>query len=206
MKQMKQTLWKYFIIVIGSTLIAVGTNAFLVPHKVLDGGVIGIALVANYVLDMHIGFVIILCSIPIFLAAWLLDRDIFYNSLTGMLISSFVIDLLSPLQSLVRQLLDPGAITSAAAGGFLIGAGLGLMLRHESSTGGTDLLAHFISAYVPVNVGVIILVMDLVIIGIGGLLLSGETFVQSLFTIAAGGMATGLITYNHRPWRDRFGD
>lgn len=76
-----------------------GDQFFLVPHKVLDGGVIGIALIANYVFDLHIGFVIILCSIPMFIAAWMLNREIFYNSLSGMLISSFVIDLLSPLQT-----------------------------------------------------------------------------------------------------------
>lgn len=185
---------KYFIMVFGSVLIGIGTNAFLVPHKVLDGGIIGIALIANYVLDMHIGFVIILCSVPIFLAAWLLNREIFYNSLTGMLISSFMIDLLSPLQSSFREIEWLGAIPSAAAGGFLIGMGLGLMLRFETSTGGTDLLAHFISKSVPLNVGFIILLMDAVIIGVGGFLLTWETFVQSLFTIAAGGLATGLCT------------
>ncbi|KKO53650.1 YitT family protein [Paenibacillus sp. DMB20] len=188
---------KYFIMVFGSVLIGIGTNAFLVPHKVLDGGIIGIALIANYVLDMHIGFVIILCSVPIFLAAWLLNREIFYNSLTGMLISSFMIDLLSPLQSSFREFDWLGAIPSAAAGGFLIGMGLGLMLRFETSTGGTDLLAHFISKSVPLNVGFIILLMDAVIIGVGGFLLTWETFVQSLFTIAAGGLATGLCTLKH---------
>ena len=67
---------KHVIIVIGSFLIAMGTN-FLVPHKVLDGGVIGIALIANYVFDLHIGFVIILCGIPMFIATWILNREIF---------------------------------------------------------------------------------------------------------------------------------
>ncbi|WP_422657908.1 YitT family protein [Paenibacillus sp. EC2-1] len=193
-----QTLIKYIVIVLGSFLIAAGTNFFLVPHKILDGGVIGIALITNYMLDVHIGFVIILCSIPMFMAAWLLNREIFYNSLTGMLISSFVIDLLSPLQSFFQQNVSIGAIPSASVGGLLIGAGLGIMLRFETSTGGTDLLAHFLSRRIPLNVGVIILLMDAVIIGVGGLLLSGETFILSIFTIVSGGFTTGMCT--QRRW------
>lgn len=193
-----QTLIKYIVIVLGSFLIAAGTNFFLVPHKILDGGVIGIALITNYLLDVHIGFVIILCSIPMFMAAWLLNREIFYNSLTGMLISSFVIDLLSPLQSFFQQNVSIGAIPSASVGGLLIGAGLGIMLRFETSTGGTDLLAHFLSRRIPLNVGVIILLMDAVIIGVGGLLLSGETFILSIFTIVSGGFTTGMCT--QRRW------
>ena len=189
-----QSFIKYFIIVAGSVLIAAGTNFFLVPHKVLDGGVIGIALITNYLFDLHIGFVIILCSIPMFMAAWLLNRAIFYNSLLGMLISSFVIDLLSPLQPFVNRYLELGAAPSASIGGLLIGTGLGIMLRFETSTGGTDLLAHFLSRHIPLNVGVIILLMDAIIIGVGGLLLSGETFILSLITIFSGGVTTGLCT------------
>lgn len=190
---------KYFIMIIGSFLIAAGTNFFLVPYKVLDGGVIGIALIVNYVFDLHIGFVIILCSIPMFMAAWLLNRSIFYNSLTGMLISSFVIDLLSPLRSVFHPYLDWGAIPGAVAGGLLIGTGLGMMLRFETSTGGTDLLAHFLARRIQLNEGIIILLMDAVIIGVGGLLLSGSTFVLSIFTIVSGGAATGLCTMKRWP-------
>ncbi|WP_425495987.1 YitT family protein [Paenibacillus lemnae] len=189
---------KYTMMIVGSLLIALGTNAFLIPNHVLDGGVIGIALIANYKLGLPVGFVIILCSIPMFLSAWLLNRDIFYNSLTGMLISSFIIDLLSPLQYGVPAFMKEGVLVYAAIGGALIGAGLGLMLRFETSTGGTDLLAHFISRYVPINVGVIILCMDMIIVSAGGLLLGGETFVPSLFTIVAGGLSTGICTLQRK--------
>lgn len=113
-----------------------GHRFFLVPHKVLDGGVIGIALIANYVLGLHIGFVIILCSIPMFAAAWILNREIFYNSLSGMLISSFVIDLLSSFRADFLDLFAPGAFPSALLGRSLIRTGLGIMLRNNASTGG----------------------------------------------------------------------
>jgi uncharacterized membrane-anchored protein YitT (DUF2179 family) len=189
-----RSLLRYAIILIGSLLIAAGTNFFLVPYKILDGGIIGIALIINYLFDAKIGVFILLCSFPIFLLAWLKERDIFYNSILGLLTSSFLIELLGPLQYHFLYYFEFGSISSAIIGGFLMGTGLGIMLRFKSSTGGTDLLAQFIKRYVPLNLGLIIFLTDFLIIGAGGLLISKETFFHSTLTIISGGVATGLCT------------
>jgi uncharacterized membrane-anchored protein YitT (DUF2179 family) len=185
---------RYLIILLGSLLVAAGTNFFLVPYKILDGGIIGIALIINYLFDAKIGVAIILCSFPIFLLAWLKERDIFYNSVLGLLTSSFLIELLGPIQYHFLYYFEFGSISSAILGGFLMGTGLGIMLRFKASTGGTDLLAQFIKRYVPLNLGFIIFLTDFMIIGAGGLLISKETFFHSILTIVSGGVATGLCT------------
>ncbi|WP_410511676.1 YitT family protein [Paenibacillus sp. BR2-3] len=185
---------KYAVIFVGSLLIAAGTNFYLVPYKILDGGIIGIALIINYLSGAKIGLMILLCSIPVFLLAWLKDRDIMYNSVLGLLCSSFLIELLGPLQYYFLYYFELGSISSAIIGGFLLGSGLGIMLRFKASTGGTDLLAQFIKRYIPVNVGVLIFLTDAIIISAGGLLISKETFLHSILTIASGGVATGLCT------------
>ncbi|WP_313639596.1 YitT family protein [Paenibacillus sp.] len=185
---------RYLIILLGSLLVAAGTNFFLVPYKILDGGIIGIALIINYLFDAKIGVAVILCSFPIFLLAWLKERDIFYNSVLGLLTSSFLIELLGPMQYYFLYYFEFGSISSAIIGGFLMGTGLGIMLRFKASTGGTDLLAQFIKRYVPLNLGVIIFLTDFMIIGAGGLLISKETFFHSILTIVSGGVATGLCT------------
>lgn len=185
---------KYVIIVLGSLLIAIGTDFYLVPYKVLDGGVIGIALIINYMFGYRIGLVIFLCSIPVFVIAWVRNREIFYNSLTGMLVSSIFIELLAPFQYYFLYYIELGPLTSSMFGGFLLGTGLGLMLRFDTSTGGTDLLANLISKYVRLNVGVIIFLTDGIIIGMGGLLISWETFFYSVISIVSGGIATSICT------------
>ncbi|QSF46968.1 YitT family protein [Paenibacillus tianjinensis] len=190
---------RYIVILLGGLLIAAGTNFFLVPYKILDGGIIGIALIINYITGTKIGLAIIVCSLPIFLLAWVKERDIFYNSILGLVISSFLIELLGPLQFYFLYYIELGSISSAIIGGFLMGSGLGLMLRFKASTGGTDLLAKFLKRYVPLNVGVIIFLTDIVIIGAGGLLISKETFFHSILTIFSGGVATGLCTLENKP-------
>lgn len=189
-----RSLLRFAIILTGSLLVAVGTNFFLVPYKILDGGIIGIALIINYLSGAKIGLAIVLCSVPVFLLAWVKERDIFYNSVLGLLASSFLIELLGPLQYYFLYYFEFGSISSAIIGGFLMGTGLGLMLRFKASTGGTDLLAQFIKRYVRLNVGFIIFLTDFMIIGAGGLLISKETFFHSILTIIAGGVATGLCT------------
>jgi uncharacterized membrane-anchored protein YitT (DUF2179 family) len=184
------TTGKTVAIVLGSLLVALGVNVFLAPFEVLDGGVIGLALILKYLWDVKAGFTMIVLSVPIFILAWFRYRSYFYNSLHGMLASSFLIDLLHPLQHQFHYELGP--LVSALIGGTMVGTGIGLMLRYNTSTGGTDLLSQFFADTFSINVGWLILLLDGFIVLLGGLLISWETFFLSIATILSGGIATGL--------------
>lgn len=192
---------KIAAILTGSLLIALGVNCFLMPFKVLDGGIIGIALIINYLFEAKVGFVVILCSIPIFALAWFYYRPLVYNSLHGMLLSSYLIDILEPFHYYFLYYVNLTPVGSSVIGGLIVGAGIGIMLRYDTSTGGTDLLAQFLSRYVPFNVGIVIFIIDAIIVSLGGLLISAETFMLSVVTITVGGAATNLCTlkYTERP-------
>ncbi|WP_077624470.1 YitT family protein [Sediminibacillus massiliensis] len=188
-------LKKAVIILLGSLLLSIGINLFLVPYEVLDGGIIGIGLISSYIWGFQAGLVIIFVSIPIFLIAWYHYRNYFYNSLHGMLVSSFFIDLLKPL----AHLLELPEIFSAVTGGTLIGIGIGIMLRYRTSTGGTDLLAQFISEKTGWNVGLLIFSIDAIIIISGGIFISTETIFLSVIAILFVGIATSCITRKVKP-------
>lgn len=177
-------------IVLGSLLLSIGINVFLTPYKVLDGGMIGIGLILHYLFDLKVGIMIIVFSAPIFLVAWIYYRKYFYNSLHGLLLSSFFIDLLKPLDGTVHA----SPIISSIIGGIFVGSGIGLMLRVGTSTGGTDLLAQFISDRSGINVGILIFCIDMVVILLGGLLLSSETLFLSCVTIVFVGLTTTLVS------------
>jgi uncharacterized membrane-anchored protein YitT (DUF2179 family) len=185
---------KFIAIVVGSLFIAMGINFFLVPFQVLDGGMIGISLILKYIWDTKVGLMIMILSLPIFIYSYGYRREYFYESISGMLISAFVIDLLAPYQYYFLYYIELTSFTSSVLGGALVGIGIGLMLRYKTSTGGTDLLAQFLTKWIPLNIGLLIFIMDFMIIGIGGLLISVETFYNSILTIAAGGITTSLLT------------
>ena len=189
---------KALAILIGSFVLSVGINFFLVPFDLLDGGIIGIGLLVKYLLGFKAGLTIIVLSIPIFVIAWVHYRPYFYNSLHGMFISSFLIDLLYPFHDHFISFIQLPALVSSIIGGVLVGFGIGIMLRHKTSTGGTDLLAQFLSSIFQKNVGFMIFIIDSIVICIGGLLISKETFLLSIVTIIFVGLTTSLCTWKSK--------
>jgi len=190
---LSQVIRKIIILVLGSLFIACGVDFFLIPFKVLDGGIIGLALIMKYIWGLEVGFSMLICSAPIFILAWFQYRPLFLSSIYGLIFSSMFINLLEPLQYHFLYYFELSGMVSAIIGGVGIGMGIGIMLRFGISTGGTDLLAQYISRITFLNVGLIIMITDLLIIGIGGILISMETFLLSLITIVVGGLVTGIL-------------
>ncbi|WP_256762337.1 YitT family protein [Cohnella sp. WQ 127256] len=188
--------YKIVAIIIGCLLIAFGIDFFLMPIKVLDGGIIGVALIANYLFELKVGLTLLLCSAPVFILAWFKDRTMFFHSLYGMVFLSYFIDIFDPYRPF-GSLIASNPFVASVIGGLFIGTGFGILLRNDTSTGGFDLLAKLLSHKLKMNVGILILTMDAVIIGMSGLLFTVDTFFLSLATISAGGLATSLCTVKH---------
>jgi uncharacterized membrane-anchored protein YitT (DUF2179 family) len=179
---------KILAVLVGSMLLGIGVNGFLVPHHLLDGGMIGIGLIMHYFYGWPTGLTMIFLSIPLYLLAWILERKYFFHSLHGLLISSLFIDLFAP----VERGLQLGILPSAIIGGLLVGCGIGLMLRYETSTGGTDLLAQLIQKFSSLNVGILIFLIDGLVVLSGLKVIGMEKFIYSLLTITCVGLMTSL--------------
>ncbi|MBD8068117.1 YitT family protein [Bacillus sp. PS06] len=177
------------VIFIGSLLISIGINGFLVPHHLLDGGITGIALILHYYFGFPTGLTLFLLSIPLCIYAWIYERTYFYNSFLGLVVTSIFIDRLAPLKT--QFLLS--AFTSVLLGGVFIGVGVGIMLLYKTSTGGTDLLAQFISETFSLNIGVVIFLIDGLIVTVAFNMLELKAFIFSCFTICIIGIITSLI-------------
>jgi uncharacterized membrane-anchored protein YitT (DUF2179 family) len=177
-------------------LIAFGIDFFLMPNKVLDGGFIGIALIINYLFGTKVGLILVVCSIPVFIYTWWKDRAMFFHSMFGMISLSYFIDLFDPYYPFGSAVSNYPFIASVA-GGICIGIGFGVLLRYDTSTGGIDLLAKLMAKRLHLNVGVLILMMDAIVVIVGGLLFSKDTFFLSIATITAGGLATSLCTIKY---------
>jgi uncharacterized membrane-anchored protein YitT (DUF2179 family) len=183
---------RFFILVIGSILIGIGINLYFVPYHFLDGGMIGIGLIFHYWFGFKPGLTIILLSIPLYVIAFFKDRTLFYNSIHGLWLSSFMIDFFYQWYDLYN--LPP--LFSALTGGTLVGVGIGLMLRSDSATGGTDLLAQLISKGFGLNAGKLIFVIDSMVLLVGWPIIGMESFLYSLFAISTVGFFTTILTHH----------
>lgn len=175
-------LEKALAILIGSVLIGLGVNIFLVPFELLDGGALGISLIIHYVKDVRVGLTLILVSVPIFAISFFCYRSFFYKGIHGMLFSSLMIDILSPFH-IISQKIALTPIASAAIGGIIIGVGVGIMLRHDISIGGTDLLAQMVAKRLKINTGYMIFLNDILIVSIGSVILLSSSLLLSYTTV-----------------------
>ncbi|KAA0550214.1 YitT family protein [Bacillus sp. BGMRC 2118] len=180
-------------VIIGSLLIGIGINAFIMPHHIMEGGIIGIGLIAKYKWNLEPGITIMIVSIPIYIFTFFYNQTLFFRSIHGLILSSFFIDLLSPL----RHSFTLSMYSSAIFGGVIIGIGIGLMLRYQTSTGGLDLLAQALSFVLLINVGVIIFIFDISIIFAGSLLIESSSFVFSILTVCCVALFTTICTYSY---------
>ncbi|MEH7436986.1 YitT family protein [Neobacillus drentensis] len=187
-------LQKLMATIIGSMLVGIGVNGFLVPNYLIDGGILGIALILHYFFDFQTGITMVALSLPICIFASMNERGYFFSSLQGLLLSSLFIDLLAPL----RHQFSVSHLTGALIGGVIIGTGVGLMLRYKSSTGGTDLLAKIISGTFSMNIALVIIVIDGLIVLAGFTVLSLDSFFYSCLAIATVGLTTSLFA-GHQP-------
>ena len=173
---------------------ALGVNVFLIHNQLLDGGTFGIGLILHYLLGVRVGMVAILLSIPIFIFAWFYKRVFFYNSLHGMLFSSFIIDFSFRLFRALGDSFNQDPMVSAILGGILVGTGIGIMLRSDTSVGGTDFLGQIIANQTNINPGIVIFFIDIVIVSVGGLLLSESSLLLSSLTVICVGITTSFLS------------
>ncbi|NLV50889.1 MAG: YitT family protein [Clostridiales bacterium] len=164
-KQFRSVLKPSLLVIIGSALYALGYNMFVYPNALVTGGITGISTVINYVTDIiPVGVLIIIFNIPIFIIGGkILGWRFLISSAAGMILVSAFIDIFSIFSPVMTK--EP--LLAGVFGGVLTGLGLGIVFSAGASTGGTDILAKIVRKnFMFLNMGHIVLAMDVVIIGI----------------------------------------
>ncbi|WP_338789197.1 YitT family protein [Metabacillus sp. FJAT-53654] len=180
---------KFAVLLFSSICIGIGVNMFILPIHLINGGIFGISLLIKYIWGIKIGHIMILINTPIYLLSLLYDKTYFINAILGLIFTSTIIDLLSPLNGLLQLPI----ITSAILGGLIIGIGVGFMLRSHISPGGIDLLALLISKSKAINPGIVIFIIDSLIIIAGIIVLQDFKLIYSFITISCVGLCVGLL-------------
>lgn len=150
------TFLDYLGVIIGSTIVAISFNVFLLPNEVASGGVSGISTILKGVFDWKPAFVQWAFNIPLFIAGViLLGRHFGIKTAIGTVFLPFVVYL---TESWEAWTLDP--LLGALFGGIMVGLGLGIVFRGKASTGGTDLAAQIITKFTGLTLGTSIALID----------------------------------------------
>jgi uncharacterized membrane-anchored protein YitT (DUF2179 family) len=141
--------WNLFLLTVGSLLFAVGFKAITVPHGFITGGITGVALLLYYLTDqLTIGVWNLIVNVPIFLVGWkFVSRRFFFYSLFGMTVSTAGMDLIT----FTIPVHDP--FLAVLAGGAIMGAGCGVILRSMGSAGGNDIIGVILNQKYNLRIG-----------------------------------------------------
>ena len=149
--------------ILGAFVIAIAVSLFLLPNKLSSGGVAGIATITYYLFNMPMGISMLIINIPLFFMSILkIGKTFFVKSIIGTITLSVFIDILDKLTPLTED-----KFLACIYGGILMGVGTAILLKVNSSTGGTDLFSYIAKIYKPtIKVGEIIFLIDIVIVAL----------------------------------------
>lgn len=146
---------------IGSCIMAMAVSLFLLPNELSTGGFSGIATILYYLLKIPMGTTILILNIPLFIFAGLrIGKQFFVKSIVGTVSLSLFIDFFDRFEAVTHD-----NLLACIYGGVLVGIGTAVILKNNSSTGGSDLLTRIFKEYMPsLKSGSIITIIDIVIV------------------------------------------
>ena len=176
-------------IVFGILLYAIGYTAFILPEKVVMGGVAGLSALIYYATNIPAGISVFVLNITLLVIAFsALTKQFVVRTIVGVIILSLFIGMLQPLfQTFPIITVGEDKFMHVLIGGMLGGAGLGVVFSHNGSTGGTDILTVLLTKHFNLSFGRAMQFIDCTIIGASYLRFhSMETIVYGIvFTLVA---------------------
>lgn len=167
---------EYALVILGSFIVAISFNLFLLANQIASGGVSGISILVEQLTGIQPAFTQWGFNIPLFvIGTMLLGRRFGFK----VLLSSIVLPL---FVYLTRDWPAPtdNPLLASIYGGMGIGLGLGIVYRGRGSTGGLDLVAQIIHRFTGLSYPLSVAMLDGIVILCAGILLSPEKALYAL--------------------------
>lgn len=159
----KNEIINYAFIILGSFVLALAVVGFFLPNQMVTGGTAGLALLLHYITPLTIGSLIALINLPLLLlGSRYLGKMFAIRTVITIVLISLFIDFFAQIIKLEPFIID--TILSSIFGGIFIGLGLALVIKGNSSAGGSTIIAKIISSKTEIKPAQVILVIDTIII------------------------------------------
>lgn len=175
-------------ILTGILAASIGLKSFLVPNQFLDGGVTGLALLTNALLDWHLGLTIVLFNLPFIIIGYKMVGKLFaIQTLIA------VIGVAICLQYIPFPEITDDKLLVAVFGGFFVGLGIGLSMRGGGSFDGIEVLALYTLKRTSFTITEIILAFDIAIFIVAAFYLNIETALYAMLTYFVASQTTKYV-------------
>ncbi|NUU96469.1 hypothetical protein XO10_09230 [Marinitoga sp. 1135] len=188
----KEVLKEVLLITIGTFINALGWTLFLIPWKIVGGGLNGVGTMIYYITGIPVGLSYLAMNvILIFIAMRIIGKSFGFKTIYGIAASSFFITL---LQNYFHSPIINDQFLSVVIGGILLGSGVGIVFLAGGTTGGTEIIIMIINKYKNLSPGRTLFLFDVLIIGSSFFVFgSFEKIIYGYVTMAIAGYATDLV-------------
>lgn len=157
----------YIFIIFGLTLYAVGFSAFILPHKIVIGGLSGVGTLVYFATDGLISVAVTqyACNLLLLSIAFkIVGKTFVLRTIFGATVLSLGIGVFENLFMGLGHPLIADISMSAILGAILCGTGIGIVFVHNGSSGGTDIVAAMVSKISNVSIGRTMIYTDMLIV------------------------------------------
>ena len=169
-----QLLW----LTIGAIIVAFALESFMFPHKIFDGGVIGISMMLSYLTGMQLGLLIFLINLPFLLLA--------FNKfgVRFVLQTFYAVSVLSVFTNIIHwEIATKDPLLAPVFGGIILGTGVGLVLKNNASLDGTEIMSIRLSQkFSFMSVGQFLMGFNLFIYMAAGVMFGWDKAMYSIMT------------------------
>lgn len=179
----------WFLILLGCTLLAAGYVFFISPYNIVPGGVYGASIVLHNIFpNIQVGTFGYMFDIPLLILAFLIFGGKFGSrTIVAALYTPGCMNIITRLSFPTEEAmkaLDPAQMLggildlsdhlmlASFIGSVFLGVGVGLVVRQQATTGGTDIVAMMIQKYFHIGFSNAVLIADSVVV-LSGLLVIG---------------------------------
>ena len=153
----------YIMIVVWLALYAFGFTAFILPEKVVCGGLAGLASLVYFRFGIPVAITNYAMNVLLLIMAFrVVGKRFVIRTVFGFTVISIFFAVMQPL--FPEPFVNNQPFMNIILGAIMCGMGVGIAFVHNGSSGGTDIVAAMVSKHTNVTIGRTILYTDIFII------------------------------------------
>lgn len=169
-------IMKVVFMTLGALLASIGLEVFLIPNNIIDGGVVGISIMANYITKVPLGIYTFILNIPFLIIGYKhIGKTFAISSLYSIGVFSIFLSYFRPFEAITDD-----TLLACIFGGIILGIGVGTIIKSGGCLDGTEVIAIIMDKKTSFSVGEIVMFMNIFILGSSGLLFGWDRAMYSL--------------------------
>lgn len=175
-------------ILVGTLIIAIGINFFLVPNDIATGGVVGIAIITNKMYGLDLSFVMLVLNTVFLIMGWVF---LGHRFAAGTVVGTYALPFFTSIVPVYQMTND--LLMSTIYGGLIMGLGIAVVFLGRGSTGGLSVPPMILNKYAGISFGKASILFDAIVVLSSLFAFTPEQMLYSLFVVVLSGILVDYI-------------